>query len=125
MLLDEADEDKKLEQLRLSKARDAPREDGKVASKEEESKVVAFSFEDDPGSNNSGFYELQGVITHKGRSSNSGHYVGWVRIEGDRWAMCDDDDVQPVSSEDVLRLSGGGDWHCAYLLLYGPRILRN
>lgn len=30
-----------------------------------------------------------------------------------------------MSSEDVLRLSGGGDWHCAYLLLYGPRILRN
>uniref|UniRef100_F1KYA2 Ubiquitin carboxyl-terminal hydrolase n=1 Tax=Ascaris suum TaxID=6253 RepID=F1KYA2_ASCSU len=120
-----ADEDKKLEQLRLSKAHEAPPEDGKIASKEEENKVVPFSFEDDPGSNNSGFYELQGVITHKGRSSNSGHYVGWVRIEGDRWAMCDDDDVQPVSSEDVLRLSGGGDWHCAYLLLYGPRILRN
>jgi hypothetical protein len=33
----------------------------------------------DPGSNNSGYYELAAVLTHKGRSSDSGHYVGWVR----------------------------------------------
>jgi len=34
----------------------------------------------DTGSNNSGFYELKAVLTHKGRSSTSGHYVGWVRL---------------------------------------------
>lgn len=33
----------------------------------------------DTGSNNSGFYELQSVLTHKGRSSSSGHYVAWVK----------------------------------------------
>lgn len=33
----------------------------------------------DVGSNNSGYYELAAVLTHKGRSSDSGHYVGWVR----------------------------------------------
>ena len=33
----------------------------------------------DAGSNNSGFYELMAVLTHKGRSSSSGHYVGWVK----------------------------------------------
>jgi ubiquitin carboxyl-terminal hydrolase 14 len=37
--------------------------------------------------------------------------------------MCDDDEVHPVSEEDVLKLSGGGDWHCAYVLIYGPRPL--
>lgn len=37
--------------------------------------------------------------------------------------MCDDDDVRPVPAEDILKLSGGGDWHCAYLLLYGPKVL--
>jgi len=77
----------------------------------------------DPGSNNSGFYELQAVLTHKGRSSSSGHYVAWVKHSEDVWLMCDDDNVQPVTSEDVLKLSGGGDWHIAYVLLYGPRIL--
>ena len=31
------------------------------------------------GSSNSGYYELQAVLTHQGRSSSSGHYVGWVK----------------------------------------------
>merc|ERR1712106_509879 len=67
-------------------------------------------FSDDVGSSNSGYYVLQAVLTHKGRSSNSGHYVGWVRQKGDTWLKCDDDEVSPVHEEDVLKLSGGGDW---------------
>jgi len=88
-------------------------------------KLIAqpYSFEDDLGSNNSGFYTLQAVLTHQGRSSSSGHYVGWARQKGDIWAKFDDDTVSQVTTEDILRLSGGGDWHCAYVLLYGPRIL--
>ncbi|XP_028132295.1 ubiquitin carboxyl-terminal hydrolase 14 [Diabrotica virgifera virgifera] len=82
-----------------------------------------YSFEDDLGSNNSGYYTLQAVLTHRGRSSSSGHYVGWVRQSGDKWIMCDDDNVSPVTTEDILKLSGGGDWHCAYVLLYGPKLL--
>ncbi|KOB65883.1 Ubiquitin carboxyl-terminal hydrolase 14 [Operophtera brumata] len=62
------------------------------------------------------------VLTHRGRSSSSGHYVAWV-ARNDGWLRCDDDTVTPVSEEDVLKLSGGGDWHCAYLLLYGPKVL--
>jgi len=42
--------------------------------------MVLFDvFVADVGSNNSGYYELQAVLTHKGRSSSSGHYVAWVR----------------------------------------------
>ncbi|XP_041984685.1 ubiquitin carboxyl-terminal hydrolase 14 [Aricia agestis] len=85
-------------------------------------KVLPYWFEDDVGSNNSGLYRLQAVLTHRGRSSSSGHYVAWV-ARGSGWLRCDDDAVTPVSADDVLKLSGGGDWHCAYLLLYGPRIL--
>ena len=33
----------------------------------------------DVGSNSSGYYELLAVLTHKGRSSSSGHYLAWVR----------------------------------------------
>ena len=69
----------------------------------------AFSFQDDIGSNNSGFYELQAVLTHKGRSSNSGHYLGWVR-RGKDWFKCDDEDVSLVTEEEVLKLSGGGEF---------------
>lgn len=77
----------------------------------------------DLGSNNSGFYTLQAVLTHQGRSSSSGHYVGWVRHKGDQWMKFDDDVVTSVTSDEILRLSGGGDWHVAYVLLYGPKIL--
>lgn len=94
----------------------------------DEPKTVAqpYSFDNDLGSNNSGYYTLQAVLTHQGRSSSSGHYVGWVRqsTTEDKWFKFDDDIVSPITSEEILRLSGGGDWHCAYVLLYGPRVLR-
>lgn len=90
---------------------------------EVKTKTESYWFEDDFGSNNSGYYTLQAVLTHKGRSSSSGHYVAWVRQKGDTWMKFDDDVVSPVQTDDILRLSGGGDWHCAYVLLYGPKIL--
>ena len=69
-----------------------------------------------------GRYDLVAVLTHKGRSADSGHYVAWARDERDaarkRWLQYDDDDVIERTGEDVLALSGGGDWHMAYLLLY-------
>lgn len=89
---------------------------------EKKTKALQYYFDEDLGSNNSGFYTLQAVLTHQGRSSSSGHYVGWVRHKGDQWHKFDDDTVTPVTSEEILRLSGGGDWHVAYLLLYGPKI---
>lgn len=86
----------------------------KVEEKEDKSVALPFSFEDDIGSNNSGYYTLHAVLTHQGRSSSSGHYVGWVRqsTTEDKWFKFDDDSVSPVTSEEILRLSGGGDWHC-------------
>lgn len=69
-----------------------------------------FSFPDDAGSNNSGFYQLQAVLTHKGRSSSSGHYLGWIRRKEGEWFQCDDDDVSLVSEEEILKLSGGGQY---------------
>jgi len=30
-----------------------------------------------------GNYELIAVVTHKGRSADGGHYVGWVHAKGD------------------------------------------
>lgn len=32
-----------------------------------------------------GSYELFAVVTHKGRSADSGHYMGWVRRSGGEW----------------------------------------
>lgn len=117
-------DDTKLEkqkQAKLAEA-DAPKIDLKPKG------FLPNYFADDPGSNNSGIYELKALITHKGRASNQGHYVAWVRVADDdddpetvKWAACDDDNVYLVSEDEILKLSGGGDWHCAYVLLYGPK----
>ena len=66
-----------------------------------------------------GRYELIGVLTHKGRSADSGHYVSWTKSKDDgQWVQFDDDEMILRKDEEVLALSGGGDWHMAYLLLY-------
>lgn len=65
-----------------------------------------------------GNYQLVAVVTHKGRSADGGHYVGWVHNKGDDWLQYDDDIVTHVSTEDILALRGGGDWHTAYLCIY-------
>lgn len=49
---------------------------------EEPKEYYDYFFEDDQGSNNSGMYQLNGVLTHKGRSSSSGHYVAWIKNKG-------------------------------------------
>lgn len=108
----------KFEQMR---DKDVPK-DGDSTSVGQDPKAN-YWFEDDVGSNNSGFYSLQAVLTHKGRSSSSGHYVAWIKDEKNEWFKLDDDTVSSVTSDDILRLSGGGDWHCAYVLLYGPKLL--
>ena len=73
-----------------------------------------------------GQYELFGVVTHKGRDADGGHYMSWVRSDAntghrekiadtdeynDDWFVFDDDEVSPCKTEDVLKLKGGGDWH--------------
>ncbi|KAI7810270.1 ubiquitin carboxyl-terminal hydrolase 14, partial [Triplophysa rosa] len=119
-------EDKKLEMQQQPKASfivfPMNQVDQKVLTPKE-TKYEPFCFSDDLGSNNSGYYDLQAVLTHQGRSSSSGHYVAWVKRKEDEWVKFDDDKVSVVSPEDILKLSGGGDWHIAYVLLYGPRRL--
>jgi ubiquitin carboxyl-terminal hydrolase 14 len=65
-----------------------------------------------------GNYELVAVVTHKGRSADGGHYLGWVHQEGDTWMCFDDDIVTTVKTDDIMGLRGGGDWHTAYLAIY-------
>jgi Ubiquitin carboxyl-terminal hydrolase len=66
-----------------------------------------------------GRYELIAVLTHKGRTLDSGHYIGWVKQSApDSWVQFDDDKLIMRKDEDITALSGGGDWHTAYLLLF-------
>ncbi|GAB0494101.1 hypothetical protein MMPV_005391 [Pyropia vietnamensis] len=90
-----------------------------------------------------GVYELIAVLTHQGRAADGGHYVAWVKADpptadasastsstgptqrtgssaasATPWIKLDDNKVSLTTAEEVLKLSGGGDWHTAYMLLY-------
>ncbi|XP_022889503.1 ubiquitin carboxyl-terminal hydrolase 6-like [Olea europaea var. sylvestris] len=70
-----------------------------------------------------GIYDLVAVLTHKGRSADSGHYVAWVKQENGKWIQFDDDNPIPQREDDITRLSGGGDWHMAYICMYKARVV--
>lgn len=46
-----------------------------------------------------GKYELVSILTHKGRSADSGHYVAWVKQDDGRWVLFDDSDLRSVWRE--------------------------
>lgn len=82
-----------------------------------------------------GFYEPFALVTHKGRSADGGHYIGWTRTDekwdsgdhekkkkkgavDDKWICFDDADVEACPSSHVKNLNGGGDLDMAYLVFY-------
>jgi ubiquitin C-terminal hydrolase len=56
-------------------------------------------------------YFLKGVVRHKGRSREHGHYIAYVQA-GTKWYSCNDNSIKEVTLEHVLGKE-------AYLLLYG------
>jgi len=70
--------------------------------------------------NDSGKYELIAVLTHKGRSADSGHYIAWVKQDDNKWLKFDDEKVSMVDNDEIVKLNGkgGADWNIAYLCLY-------
>ena len=93
--------------------------------------ALALSMEDDSAQKNrellescgldkdfQGHYELFAIVTHKGRSADGGHYMGWVKREDGSWLVFDDDLVSESSWEFVQGLKGGGDEHMSYLQFY-------
>jgi len=79
----------------------------------------------DSSANQTGLYELRGLVTHQGSSADSGHYTAYVKKtalpgqeEDGKWWWFNDDKVQEVDSEKIETLSGGGESHSALILLY-------
>jgi ubiquitin carboxyl-terminal hydrolase 14 len=65
-----------------------------------------------------GYYRLKAIVTHRGRSCHSGHYVAHVKV-GQNWLRYDDEKVTQVEDDDIAFLAGDrADWHCSYILLY-------
>ncbi|KAF0542989.1 cysteine proteinase [Gigaspora margarita] len=90
-------------------------------------KLIDPELEKDIGANVSGLYELCAVLTHIGRSADSGHYIGWARKHDstEEWVKYDDDKVSIVPQSEIQKLdgSGGSDWHIGYILLYRSKKL--
>jgi ubiquitin carboxyl-terminal hydrolase 14 len=79
------------------------------------------------GTNQSGLYELRGVITHQGASADSGHYTAYVKKQSrpsadaqtgskrrdeseEKWWWFNDDKVTEVETEKIETLAGGGEY---------------
>ncbi|KAF4549866.1 Ubiquitin carboxyl-terminal hydrolase-like protein 16 [Elsinoe fawcettii] len=79
----------------------------------------------DEAANQTGLYELCGVVTHQGGSADSGHYTAYVKkgpkkdgtVEN-KWWWFNDDKVSEVDAEKIETLCGGGETHSALILLY-------
>lgn len=63
-------------------------------------------------------YELSGVVIHMGSGPQHGHYVCICKNEKFGWLLYDDETVESVSEETVLKFTGhSGDQTTAYVLI--------
>lgn len=110
---------------------EAEQSESLVKAKKELNGLISEQLRDDDGANQSGLYELRGVVTHQGASADSGHYTAYVKKTGDvdpktgkrgeedgNWWWFNDEKVTEVTSDKVDALAGGGEYHSALILLY-------
>ena len=96
-----------------------------LASKKELLGLVNEKLSADSGANQTGLYELRGVITHQGISADSGHYTAFIKKaarndpvtgkpkpEDGKWWWFNDDKVSEVDTDRIETLSGGGKSSC-------------
>ncbi|KAH6651749.1 ubiquitin carboxyl-terminal hydrolase 14 [Truncatella angustata] len=110
---------------------DAEKDAALLAAKKELNGLIHPDLAKDDGANQSGIYELRGVVTHQGASADSGHYTAYVKKEGrvdpktgkkseedGKWWWFNDDKVTEVTADKIDALAGGGESHSALILLY-------
>ncbi|KAH8677202.1 ubiquitin carboxyl-terminal hydrolase 14 [Ilyonectria robusta] len=110
---------------------EAERDAALLVAKKELNALINPELRDDDGANQSGLYELRGVVTHQGASADSGHYTSYVKKtapvdpktgkkgeEDGKWWWFNDDKVTEVEADKIQTLAGGGESHSALILLY-------
>ncbi|KAI0487406.1 ubiquitin carboxyl-terminal hydrolase-like protein [Xylaria cf. heliscus] len=110
---------------------DAERAAQLLAMKKELNALIDPELAKNDGANQSGLYELRGVVTHQGASADSGHYTAYVKKtapvdpktgkrkeEDGKWWWFNDDKVSEVTADKIEALAGGGESHSALILLY-------
>lgn len=116
--LKEESEDKKKMEIVEDQKKEGGAENQEEEEEEEGKEADGMDLDLPPHPVTSGMYQISAVVTHQGRMADSGHYVGWVRQEGEDWLMFDDDKVKPVKESDILQLDGSSaDWHMSYLIM--------
>ncbi|KAL0234567.1 hypothetical protein PCE1_001603 [Barthelona sp. PCE] len=67
-----------------------------------------------------GKYEFCGIVAHKGRSANSGHYLGYIRKapKSRTWWYFDDHNVTEMPYNDIKKIFGTPDMPVAYMCLF-------
>jgi len=121
---EDKDKDKDKESGDKPKENEEENADGNGAEKKEETKEDEDGDKMDVDDNAemelvSGYYELCGIVTHKGRSANSGHYIGYSRDSArGKWLKFDDEDVTEIKPDDIKQLYGGGDFQMAFLCIF-------
>jgi len=98
--------------------KDEKTQDSKMDTNEEPSEKMDTTEDKDtvPGL---GYYKLVGLVTHTGRSVESGHYMGYTKHSHSKnWLKFDDDTISEILESDVKDLCGGGDRPIAILFLY-------
>lgn len=100
---------------------DAERIASIYAARKELFALIHPELQADEGANQSGLYELRGLVTHQGASADSGHYTSYVKKQGGmdpvsgkrkeedgKWWWFNDDKVLEVDADKIETLSGGG-----------------
>lgn len=132
-------DDAQLEKSRAALAEGKPQEPGKddeedvdmEPAEDAEMKQQLEEYE-------TGAYELIAIVSHKGRTADGGHYVGWAlnskgdgkKVKDDRWVQYDDEDVSIHNFKDLvgtgIDLQGGkADTQIAYLSFYKKVTVRD
>jgi ubiquitin carboxyl-terminal hydrolase 14 len=102
---------------------EAERAESILAAKKEILALVDSKMAADEGANQTGLYELRGVITHQGASADSGHYTSFIKKQGakdittgkrkaedGKWWWFNDEKVSEVDAERIQTLAGGGEY---------------
>ncbi|KAI9904382.1 hypothetical protein N3K66_000911 [Trichothecium roseum] len=126
-----ADGDTEMETYKTDAEIDAEKAAALLEAKKELHSLINPDLGKDDGANQSGLYELRGVVTHQGGSADSGHYTSYVKKsahvdpktgkkgeEDGKWWWFNDEKVTEVTSDKIETLAGGGESHSALILLY-------
>mmetsp|Transcript_52726 Transcript_52726/g.123308 ORF Transcript_52726/g.123308 Transcript_52726/m.123308 type:complete len:520 (+) Transcript_52726:80-1639(+) len=118
-------EDEKIEKERQKRLAQAREEDVEMKPVEDVEMKAGVDVLD------TGYYELVAIVSHKGRTADGGHYVGWTlhkkadgkELKEDRWLCFDDETVTMYDWKDIVGVSidlqgGKADTQLAYINIY-------